>query len=360
MSAGQFRNAMEAIRRLSDTSPPWDDLLQGAKDIVGADAATLIMFDQGRDLLLLKQTGIDESAEREYTEYYYKHDAFAQAALSGPAGLWWDSSILRATTDAQQRPFYTDYMPRHKLGQVLAFVIAGEPERRTAISFQRMTADPSAVEKMSRGQVATFIQALVQAIAAREKAGSVAYASLDTALSGMGEAVFVASANGKLYRCSVDAYLMLERARMLSGQERALAHPNPEVYLDLLSALSRSARLKQHAKVSVLTSWGEGLRLDILPAPDSLRLASETVLLVRIQRASIFSGPEAGELAPFFSITPAEAKTLSALIHGHSPKEQAMSAGLSEHTVRHHIASLMKKMSCNRQSELVRLGSLVR
>lgn len=63
MGEAQFRNAMEAIRHLSDASPPWDDLLQGAKNIVGADAATLMMFDQGKDLLLLKQTGIDESVE---------------------------------------------------------------------------------------------------------------------------------------------------------------------------------------------------------------------------------------------------------------------------------------------------------
>jgi hypothetical protein len=85
---------MEAVSHIADPTAPWDDVLLTAKAMIGADAATLLMFNERQDLLVLRQTGIDESAEREYTDYYYQYDSLAQAALQSPSGRWWDS-VLR-------------------------------------------------------------------------------------------------------------------------------------------------------------------------------------------------------------------------------------------------------------------------
>jgi DNA-binding CsgD family transcriptional regulator len=78
-----------------------------------------------------------------------------------------------------------------------------------------------------------------------------------------------------------------------------------------------------------------------------------------MQACSVFSVPDVAQIKSFFSVTEAEARVLCALIQGHSPLEYAQLAGLAERTVRNHIASLMKKMCCSRQAELVRLGSLL-
>jgi hypothetical protein len=60
-----FRNALEAVSHIGDPAPPWHDVLTSAKDLIGADAATLLMFDPDQELILLQQTGIDPAAEQE-------------------------------------------------------------------------------------------------------------------------------------------------------------------------------------------------------------------------------------------------------------------------------------------------------
>jgi len=351
---------MEAVSHITDANAPWDEVLRSAKEVVGADAATLIMFNGQQDLLLLKQIGVDESAEKEYTEHYYKDDAIAQAALTSPSGRWWDSSALQAQPESRKLPFYVDYMPRHRMGQVLAFVIVGEPERRAAISFQRMTPEPLAVEKLHRGKVGTYVRALSSAIAAREKTASSKYDSVENALSSLGDAIFLAGTNGKLYRCSSKSYELLSNAHMLSQRERALTHPDSGVITGFLAALRNAATGQKRTQFSISTSWGQGLRFDIAPAPAAFMLANEQVLLVRVQHSNAFVAADIEQLISYFAVSRAEAKVLAALIDGHSPQEHAKLEGIAERTVRNHIASLMKKMSCTRQAELVRLGSLLR
>ncbi|MGB8418864.1 helix-turn-helix transcriptional regulator [Paraburkholderia sp.] len=354
-----FRNAMEAVSHIADPTAPWDDVLLTAKAMIGADAATLLMFNERQDLLVLRQTGIDESAEREYTDYYYQYDSLAQAALQSPSGRWWDSVTLQATSEIRRLPFYADYMPRHRMGQVLAYVITGDPERRAAVSFQRMSATSDAVEKISQGRTAVYLRALTQAIANRERAGALQFNSLEMILTGLGDAAFLAGATGILYRCSARAYELLAKANMLSTYDRAVTHPRAEFGTAFRQALAKAAHQQQKIKFALPTNWGEGIRFDIVPAADALKLANEPILLVRMQACSVFSVPDVAQIKSFFSVTEAEARVLCALIQGHSPLEYAQLAGLAERTVRNHIASLMKKMCCSRQAELVRLGSLL-
>jgi hypothetical protein len=340
-NGSSFRNAMEAVRHIADENPPWDDVLQTAKTVIGADASTLIMFNGQQDLLLLRQNGVDAAAEKEYIDHYYKQDALAQAALGSPSGRWWDSATLQSVSGARQHPFYADYMPRHRMSQVLAFVIVGEPERRAAVSFQRLTADPYAIEKVSQGKALEYTRALTKAIAARERIGARDFRAVELMLCGSQDAAFLVSTSGTLYRCTPKSHEMLGVAHMLAHSGRAITHAQERVFKGFLCALSRSAALQQRTRFAAPTSWGEGVRFDIAPSPAELKLADEPLLLVRMQRFSAFSAPEVNELIAFFSITHAEAKVLA------------------ERTVRNQIASLTKKMGCGRQAELVRLGALL-
>ncbi len=55
-------------------------------------------------------------------------------------------------------------------------------------------------------------------------------------------------------------------------------------------------------------------------------------------------------------ITAAEARVLTALMSGELPKQYAARTGLSVHTVRSHISSLLSKTGCRRQLDVVRMG----
>ncbi|MFL9898899.1 helix-turn-helix transcriptional regulator [Paraburkholderia fungorum] len=354
-----FRNALEAVSHIGDPDPPWYDVLTSAKELIGADAATLLMFDSDQELILLQQTGIDRAAEQEYVSRYYKDDAIAHAALASPSGRWWDSVELQTTAQMRAKPFFSDYMPRHRMGQVLAFVIVGEPDRRAAVSFQRSASKQNAIQTLSRGKAATYTRALTAAIASREWRIRSNFELVEKALASENEAALICGPDGIIHRSSVHAFDFLRQARMLNEEKRAIGHYRRDVIAGLSAALSKSAFTTCSTSFVVPTSWGEGVRFDIAPAPSPYRLANEALLFVRLRKASAFTVPAVAELADFFVLTTAEARVLAALVAGHTVSEYAATFGVAERTVRNQIASVMRKMSCSRQSELVRLGAML-
>jgi DNA-binding NarL/FixJ family response regulator len=83
------------------------------------------------------------------------------------------------------------------------------------------------------------------------------------------------------------------------------------------------------------------------------------MLLVRMRKKSAFAMPDVTKLQSVFSITHAEAAVLAGLASGPSVEEVATLRHASVLTVRKQVASLLTKMECSRQSELVRLASLL-
>jgi DNA-binding CsgD family transcriptional regulator len=354
-----FHNALEAVSHIGDPAPPWHDVLTSAKELIGADAATLLMFNSNQELILLQQTGMDRAAEQEYVSRYYKEDALAQASLASPTGRWWDTVELQTTPQMRAKPFFSDYMPRHRLGQVLAFVILGEPERRAAISFQRSTSKQNAIQTLSRGKAATYTRALTAAIASRERRIRSTFELVETAVASESEAALLTGPEGRIHRCSAHAFDLLRQARMVNEEKWAIGHPRRHVTAGLSAALAKSAFMACSTSFAVPTSWGECIRFDITPAPSTYRLANEPLLFVRLRKTSAFHVPSAAELGDFFALTTAEARVLAGLVAGHTVSEYAATSGVSERTVRNQMASVMRKMSCSRQSELVRLGAML-
>jgi DNA-binding CsgD family transcriptional regulator/PAS domain-containing protein len=354
-----LKTAMEAVHHIQDPTPPWDEILTASRELVGSDGATLMLFDGQHELLLMHQRGVDESAEREYREFYHRHDALAEAAWQSQPGRWWDTVELQRMEGAERHPFFADYLPRHRMRQVMAYIILGDQYRHAAISFQRETRKDDAVDALTHGDVATYLRALTDAIVLRESKGNLQLETLEAMLSSLGEAAFLVGPNGRIQRCSAYAYEMLRQGKMLRPSERSLAHCRPDVTKMLRDALSSCSQQGKATSFAAPTTWGHGIRFDVMPAPASYRLSTEPVLLVRMHASSAFAVPGIEDLAAFFALTPAEAKVLAALISGHSSREYAQSTGVHETTVRNQIASLMRKMSCSRQAEVIRLGSLL-
>ncbi|MFM0140647.1 helix-turn-helix transcriptional regulator [Caballeronia grimmiae] len=355
-----FKNAMEVVRHLGDALPPWDAFLHTSKELIGADGAALVMFDGQMNFDELRQLDYDSATEREYLDHFYQCDAFAQATRGSPGGKWWDTVELSSTPEARKLPFYADFMPRHKLGQGVALVVLAEPGRHMAVSFHRTSARENAIDELSKGSVRLFTQALLRAVKARAYSTSERLSAVETALSSIDEVVFLVNKNADLVRCSPAAYEFLEDAKMLSATRRELMHEQPNVMRGMLQALVMALVTSRPRQYCVPLSWGVGVRFDITAAPVNLRLANESLLMVRARKTSAFDVPEAAELATFFGLTVAESRVLLQLVEGHSPKDIAVANSVAERTVRNQIASLMTKMSCTRLSELVRLGSLLR
>ena len=359
MENATFRRALDTLRHLADPTPPWKDILTEARDVVGADACTLVMFDRMHNLLLMEHVGIDAATERDYKEHYYKEDILAAAALDSPVGLWWDTVDLVGPAPMRKHPFYADFMHEHRMAQISTFIVLAQPGRRAAISFERssLSATQSAAPDSSQRQ--RFMATLVAAVAQREDAARAQFDVVESAFEQTGDAHLLVGASGTILRCSTRAYEILRRERLISVSEMRLVHASQAVMAGLTSALGRALQVPTGVSYAVPLTWGRALRYEIVPAGPSLRISHEPVMLVRLREISAFRTPAEQDLAAFFSLTAAEARVLHSLVAGHSPAEVAAAGGVAERTIRNQLASMMRKMSCSRQAELVRLGTLL-
>ena len=354
-----FRKAAEAVHHLTDPAPPWNDILTTARDLVGADAGTLLLFDHSEQLLMLRQVGIDQAAELEYRQHFYKEDTLAKAAMARPAGIWLDSTQILPAHVMQKNAFHADYLPRSHIGQVLAFVIHKDPFQQAALSFQRITAQANAVELLTHGEVPLYLRAFLQALARRRQACLARLEAIECTFAALNEATLLATPKGLIWRLSPLAEALLRAAKMISGDGASITHADPLMAQRLQQAMAKATATSTCTAVTIPLAWGEAYRLDISPAHASVRLVGENILFIRLRKHSAFQLPEVEELCAHFAITPAEGRVLQALVAGHASSELACVSGVAERTVRNQIASLMQKMGCSRQSELVRLGSLL-
>jgi DNA-binding NarL/FixJ family response regulator len=106
---------------------------------------------------------------------------------------------------------------------------------------------------------------------------------------------------------------------------------------------------------------GEALKVDLDAAYVFLPADAELVLLTREAAARSFASDAARGEAPaermlFEELTPRESEVLALLSDGHANRTIAERLGVSEHTVKFHLASIYSKLGASTRTEAVRKG----
>lgn len=92
---------------------------------------------------------------------------------------------------------------------------------------------------------------------------------------------------------------------------------------------------------------------DFVRADERLGMGAEVLVFVRIRFDDAVKNAASGALRVAYGLTEAEERLLFALVAGQSPGAFAEKRGVSINTVRKQISTLMEKMDCHRQAELV-------
>lgn len=353
------RRAIEALEHLTDPDPPWHDILRTARDMVGADSGTLIVFDARHKLLNLSSVGCSEDCAEDYRSHYYRCDIVEQDSRLLPAGTWLDTARMYDRAQLQRAEFYTDFMLKHRMAQVLCLVIESSAALRAAIAFQRSTVDNKASDRLQSRDVAQYFRLLQRQLAQREKTLAIGWKTVDSAFSDVGEAVLLVSRDAMVDKMSALAMRYLDEGRGWNVRGGKLCHPDAKIQALFDAYCLAVARDGKARSLAAAVGWGELTWVDISAAPQALSLVGNRMLLVRMRRKSAFAQPDVDRLESVFAITHAEAAVLAGLATGHSVEEVATLRKSSVLTVRKQVASLLNKMECNRQSELVRLASLL-
>ena len=354
-----LRRAVEAVEHLTDPEPPWQEILRTARDLVGADSGTLIVFDARNKLLTLSAIGFSDACHSDYEEHFYSCDILEQDARNAPAGTWLDTARMYDPVQLRRTEFYSDYMARHRMAQLMSLVIESNTVLHAAIGFQRSTVDPKASARLQSGDYARYFRALRSQLAQRERNRAIGWRSLESAFSEVQEAVLLVSVDSIVDKLSPLAVGYLDDASGWTLHGRRLRHADTKVQRLFDAYCAAVARDGQMRSLATASGWGELFWVDISVAPQALSLIGGRMLLVRMRKKSAFAMPDVTKLQSVFAITHAEAAVLAGLAAGHSVEEVATLRHASVLTVRKQVASLLTKMECNRQSELVRLASLL-
>lgn len=359
-SSVHFHRAMEAVACIRDDTPPWADILSATKDLIGADSGSLIMLDGAGDLLHVTHVGLAESTLREYAQHYHKLDVLAHAAARQEAGAWLDSNEVIARATLLRSEFHNDYLRKNDQNQILCLLLERNGTRMTGMSFQRAIIEAGARERLSGGDIGTFVRAFQEALASKQSAIVENLLLLEDVFTGFGEAACLVSRGGAVLRMSPLCGSLLDNRQSLTTKRGRLYHPNEAVLPYVLDSIDRAIQTRTRTRATVALSLGSTLLLDISPAPTKLQMVGEPLALVRLRKNSEGGSIETSCLIATFGITPAEARVLAGLAGGLSPVEYAVQNAVSENTVRKQIASLKSKMNCHRVVDLVRQAMLTK
>lgn len=155
-----------------------------------------------------------------------------------------------------------------------------------------------------------------------------------------------------------NAASLLTEGAGLSIRDGRLTHQDLGVHQGLRARLAKALVPGMPCAIVLPGTWGHAWHVVITPEAN-ISFSSPPRAVLRIERRHIFRRPEVDTLQSVLRLSQAEARVLSELICGHSVIECAAILDLSVATVRKHLAATLKKTCCSRQSELMRLASIV-
>ncbi len=166
----------------------------------------------------------------------------------------------------------------------------------------------------------------------------------------LGEAVLVFDGDGSVAWASRAAVQLIDasgqvRLRQDSGGRTRLSCSSGAETARLDSAIA----LRRDETVGLLLDGASRLLLRLLPADDVCRIG-------RLLRTADF--PQAAWLADAFGLTAAEARALDALSRFDRGADAAAHLGISQHTLKDHLAAIYAKTGCDRKAQLFRLLGL--
>lgn len=188
--------------------------------------------------------------------------------------------------------------------------------------------------------------------------------TLADALDGLAAGMFIVDAAGRVVHANASALTMLSRgsvARMAGGRLSLNDGESAGLLSDVLSKAERgdAAIEMKSAAISVRASDGERYVAHVLPLTGGVRRKAGTaysaIAAVFISKAKLNVPHPLEALAQAYDLTPGEMRVLTTVVHVSGVPEAVPILGISETTVKTHLARIFAKTGAKRQADLVKI-----
>ncbi|MGR4871379.1 helix-turn-helix transcriptional regulator [Variovorax sp. LARHSF232] len=354
-----LRRAIDAVHSIEDPAPPWADILQSAKGLLGGDSATFLAFE-GRKLATFEQVDVSLATQAAYAGHFHAQDILICPETPRAPGTWLNTDESLTSSERGRNSYYVDFMCQYRMRQYVGVVIEDGPKFSSFIAIQRDVARDDIARRISSAPMRRFSDALLQAVARRRKRAAQWLDAVESASASFEQATFVVTGNGVVLRMSPNAQAMLDADSSLLLRHGCLWHADARFRDALRHALGAAGRAgSSPCYLSLRGRGGTVHRLEFARAHAQLRLGEESLVFMRMCRRRKPSSIRIDALCVGFGLTQAEARVLAALADGQTPAAHALAQGVSINTVRKQISTLMEKMDRARQIDVVRMALAV-
>ncbi|MDE1951437.1 MAG: helix-turn-helix transcriptional regulator [Betaproteobacteria bacterium] len=354
-TAGQVREAAQAVER---GEADWNAVLDAWRRAGGAESATFLAWDKTAGALC-GHSAVDlqmPQALASYVQHFQSLDPMLPIGLQRLAGDWVDSAADLPKSVWHAGPYYADLMRPLRIEQTVALSLCNDARHIASVSLhfsQEVDGEPL------KQQLAPLRHALLHAFRARVRATEVQRCKLDALLSGDAEGWLLLDPTLRVHRACPACMQLLSGDSALRIADGRLHARHAQLAQRLRAAVAGVCADHSPRTLHCAAGWGRVLRLLLAPAPQELQVFHERLILLRLRLLDAARLPDLDALRTVYGLTAAEARLVRELVAGHAMDDCACLFGVSRNTLRNQLANVFRKMSCARQSEVVRLAALL-
>jgi DNA-binding CsgD family transcriptional regulator len=362
----EFSSVVGDIYDASIDEPYWDIALSRICAYVGGYSATLFWHDAAnQNAKALYLYNDDPEYTRLYFEKYVSMDPFFPASSFVETGVVHGANDIIPQAELEQTRFYKEWIEPQGIADAIAVNLEKGINRSSFIVVRTDVAHGVADNKM-RNRLATLVPHLQRAVSI----GQLFYQKdalkqdLTETLTHVESAVLLVGSHGEIVFKNDLARLLLNEGFILQqrdGALRAVDESSDRILREVFAAAKKgdASTGAQGVAIPLGIFNDENWYAHVLPLKAGKRreanVPTRAVAGIFIRKNVSEQLPPLEVLATRYKFTASEVRVLAALMKTSGVKAIADLLGLSEATVKTHLAHLFRKTETSRQSELLKL-----
>jgi DNA-binding CsgD family transcriptional regulator len=354
----------------------WQDVLASVARFVGGASATLFSKTAGRPPgLLVYEYGIEPSYRRLYLDQYVKLDpaptghrtstgAATTRRIFSEIGRPIAATDLISPAGFFETRFYREWARPQGLVDFVGAVLDNSVESAAMFGIFRHRRD-GPTDEGARQRMRLIVPHVRRALLVSRLMAIRTFEAetLAVAFDGLSAGVIVVETNADIVYANLAGHELLragDTLRIVGGRLVATAVDSDHVLREMIAAATNF--VGQHSlkgrTIPLSARDGEHYLAHVLPLAPAARSRGDSFSIAAVAlivHKATLDKPSSEAIATLYRLTPAELRVLLSLVEIGGVPDVATALGISEATVRTHVARLFEKTGAGRQVDLVKI-----